>query len=285
MLRIAHIVNPVKVNESSDLYTAQPITFETLRIAGEFAESKVDVSQFAAAFPEDFPIIPDHLGKTRPLERSILDFPGFFSGRKLPLIKDILDRLYEETRADYLIYTNVDISPLPHFYVFLKLIINQGYDAFIVNRRTIAKNYSGISEIPSMFADIGDTHPGCDCFVFKRELYPKFVLGNVVIGCEFFGLTLRTNVMVFSRQFNHFKDLHLTFHIGDDRTWKTFTGDALHNQKELEAVFSNLLENKSIRNREMLMEFHRLFSGRGKQLRKRIETKQDNKKEFSPIHP
>ena len=275
-MRIAHIINPVKVNRPSDLYFAQPITFETMRIAREFAGGKVEVSQFAAAFPEDLPIIPDHLGKTRPLERSILDFQGPANGRKLPLIKDILDRLFRETRAHYLIYTNVDIAPMPHFYVSLERIIRQGHDAFIVNRRTIGKNYTGISEIPMMFADIGEPHPGCDCFVFKRELYPKFVLGNVVIGCEFFGLTLRTNVIVFSKRFKHFKDLHLTFHIGDDRTWKTFTGDALHNQKELETVFSSLLENKDVTDREMLLEFHRLFSGRSKQLRKRIETKQDN---------
>ena len=33
MMNFAHIINPVIVNRSSDLFTAQPITFETLEIA------------------------------------------------------------------------------------------------------------------------------------------------------------------------------------------------------------------------------------------------------------
>ena len=31
MLKITHIINPVKVNESSDLFVAQPITFESMK--------------------------------------------------------------------------------------------------------------------------------------------------------------------------------------------------------------------------------------------------------------
>ena len=31
MLRLTHIVNPVKVTEASDLYVAQPITFESIK--------------------------------------------------------------------------------------------------------------------------------------------------------------------------------------------------------------------------------------------------------------
>ena len=38
MISIAHIVNPVKVNKSSDLFIAQPIVFETMRTAAEFAK-------------------------------------------------------------------------------------------------------------------------------------------------------------------------------------------------------------------------------------------------------
>jgi len=44
MLKIAHIVNPVKVDISSDLYFAQPITFETMRTAREIACGKMDIT-------------------------------------------------------------------------------------------------------------------------------------------------------------------------------------------------------------------------------------------------
>ena len=38
MLKIAHIINPAKIKKTSDLYLAQPVTFETMRIAKEFAK-------------------------------------------------------------------------------------------------------------------------------------------------------------------------------------------------------------------------------------------------------
>ena len=38
MNSIAHIIHPVMVKPPSDLIIAQPVTFETMRIAREFAE-------------------------------------------------------------------------------------------------------------------------------------------------------------------------------------------------------------------------------------------------------
>ena len=37
MRKIAHIINPVVVSKSSDLYKAQPITFETMKLAKNYA--------------------------------------------------------------------------------------------------------------------------------------------------------------------------------------------------------------------------------------------------------
>jgi len=37
MIKIAHMVNPVLVKASSDLHIAQPITFESMRIAQQQA--------------------------------------------------------------------------------------------------------------------------------------------------------------------------------------------------------------------------------------------------------
>ena len=101
-MRIAHIINPVKVPPGRDLFFAQPVTFETMRIAKETA-SNLDIHQYAAFFPEDEDIIPEFLTKTPPLDRSILDICRFPKKKKLPYIKDILDRLYYHSRADYFI--------------------------------------------------------------------------------------------------------------------------------------------------------------------------------------
>ena len=115
--RFAHIINPVIVPSSSDLFVAQPITFESIRIAKKLAMDDIDVSVYTAQFPEDQSIIPSWFEKTPDLTRSALDFVQSRKQRKLPLIGDILERLHQAADADYLIYSNVDISVQPFFYV------------------------------------------------------------------------------------------------------------------------------------------------------------------------
>jgi hypothetical protein len=221
MRKIAHIINPIIVNESSDLFVAQPITFETMRIAQEFARGHVDVALYSAQYPEDRPIVPGWFQMTPDLARSILDIVSFHKKRKLPLIKDILDRLYDASDAEYFIYTNVDIALMPYFYVAINKIIETGYDSFVINRRTISKEYINTDHLYLMFSQAGEKHPGYDCFVFKRDFYPRFKTGTACVGANWIGRVLITNVICYSTKFDVFEDLHLTFHIGDDRSWKT----------------------------------------------------------------
>ncbi len=281
MIHIAHIINPVTVDESSDLHTAQPVTFETMRMAKEFAEScwspyrkysvdQLTIDQLAAYYPEDEGIVPSHMIRTEPLRRSLQDFSVGGSNRRLPLIKDILERMYNESSAQYLVYTNVDIALVPHFYLTVAGIIREGYDGFIINRRTIPKTYSSTRQIKLMFGQLGEPHPGCDCFVFKRELYPRFLLGDVVIGCYFFGLALRTNLVAFASPFKHFKELHATFHIGNDQVWKKHLRDGLHNKNQLAHIFPTILDSSYLVNKEATMELHQAFKGRSRQLMNKI---------------
>src|ERR1700754_5294921 len=117
MIKIAHIINPAKVNETSDLHFAQPITFETMRIAKEFAQDKAEVQLFSAQYAEDRPIIPAYFQQLPDLSRSVLDIRSFQRSKKYPLIKDILQQLYDATDASHLIYTNSDIAVTPQFYL------------------------------------------------------------------------------------------------------------------------------------------------------------------------
>ena len=71
-----------------------------------------------------------------------------------------------------------------------------------------------------MFAEIGESHIGHDCFVFKREIYPRFKLGNVCVGVRLVGRVLLWNLLAYSGEFNEFKNLHLTFHAGTNKPWK-----------------------------------------------------------------
>lgn len=240
MRKFAHIINPVLVGESSDLFKAQPITFRTMQTAREFAGSEIEIELFTAQYTEDRKIIPTDYTMTPDLERSVLDFVKFEKKRKLPLLKDILDRLFEATDAEYLIYTNVDIALQPHFYLAVNSIVEEGVDSFIINRRTISDKYQEIEQIPLMSAQTGKKHPGRDCFIFKRQFYPHYNLGNVCIGTGKVGAVLTLNLIYNSIFFQEFRDLHLTFHIGEQRTWREhkFQDYYLHNKREWEIILN-----------------------------------------------
>ena len=234
-VKIAHIIHPVIVAPASDLVIAQPITFETMRMAREFAGNRVDVELYAVQyFDEECVPLPGSFSRTRDLTRSVGDVAHFRKQRKLALIKDILDILYESCRADYLIYTNVDIALQPYFYLVAADMIRQGYDAFIINRRTIPGHYRSLEEIPLMVAELGEKHPGWDCFIFDRNLYDQFQLGNACIGTDWIGRTMVSNMAALAKRFKVFKDLHMTFHIGDERVWENddFSDYAAHNKAE-----------------------------------------------------
>ncbi len=241
--KFAHIINPVKVQPSSDLFIAQPVTFESIRVAREWAQGKVDVTVFATHYPEDEGGVPPDFHRARPLDRSVLDFGEFGVQRKLPLISDILARLAEVAPdADYFIYTNVDIALMPHFYTSVASLLEKEYDAVTITRRTISKKYTSPTELPQMYADPGTEHSGIDCFVFRREAYTRYDLGHACIGAHWFGKALEINLICHAQKYGFLKDLHLTFHIGDDRPWKDdrFRVFAKFNQGEIRRILLRL---------------------------------------------
>lgn len=239
MIALAHIVHPVNVAKTSDLVIAQPITFETMRIACEFAREIADVSLYAVQYYDEDPIpLPGCFIRVPDLNRSITDIKTFRKKRKLALIKDILDILYRNSSADYLIYTNVDIALQPYFYQVVSRLIAAGYDAFIINRRTISETYKQPDEIPLMYAEIGEKHKGWDCFVFKRSVYPDFDLGTACIGTGWIGRVMITNMASLARRFEIFTELHTTFHIGNEKSWQTteYNDYLRHNQDECRKI-------------------------------------------------
>jgi hypothetical protein len=70
MISIAHIINPVKAQEGSELFITQPIVFEAMRKAKAFA-SGINVKLFSAQYEEDIEVTPDYLDKTANLKNAI----------------------------------------------------------------------------------------------------------------------------------------------------------------------------------------------------------------------
>lgn len=245
MRKFAHIVNPVMVGEESDLFVAQPVTFRTMSIARQFAQDlgTLEVAFYSAHFQDDAALVPPDFIHTPLLERSVLDVGKFSVPRKLPLLHDILIRLYEAaTTADYLIYTNVDISLLPNFYVSVNRLIDHGHDALTIFRRSIPGHYREIDDIPLMWAELDLPPQGRDCFVFRRGLFPAFDLGDVCLGAPHVGRLLMLNLAAHAQNFAEFTNLHLTFHIGQRMIWSSpeFGDYASHNLLALRATLESL---------------------------------------------
>lgn len=250
MLKILHIVNPVKVGPTSDLFQAQPVTFASMAEARKQSPEDIQIQFQATCYSEDVELVPDFFEITTELKQSVLDLREFKKDRKLPLISDIFNSI-PDGGHDYVVYTNVDIALMPWFYTVLSERIRSGLEAFIVNRRTISAEFSSPDELEKMYAQAGKTHPGLDCFVIKSDLLADMDFGKACIGVTFIGKVIEVNMMSATDRFELYKDDHMTFHLGDDRSWKNPDLDdyAHHNKKEFYKVLKRNLQRAESKNR------------------------------------
>lgn len=257
-MKIKHIINPVVVPETSDLFIAQPVTFESMRVAKQNATKKgVTVELLATCYQEDESLVPSYFNYAGQMERSVLNVGSFQRKRKLPLICDILDKVdYEDD--DIIIYTNVDIAVQPDFYLKVKEIYDSGLRAFTINRRTIPQHYTSPTQLSDMYKEHGERHPGHDCFVFTGKMLSTFSLGLGCIGANWIGRILLSNLMAHCEEFETLPDEFLTFHIGDDRSWKVseLNDYDMHNESELLKVIESLLSKDEVVNVDDLMTMH-----------------------------
>lgn len=232
-MKLAHIINPVKVPPVSDLHLAQRVTFASMRNALAIAGDEIEVEVISTCFAEDEEIIPDFVRQLPRLDRSVLDVADIAGEKKLPLLADILSRGSEGTDATHLIYSNIDIALQPSFYGSVAALIERDHEAaFSINRRIISADYTAPDQIWSMYAELGKPHPGHDCFIFPCSLVERLRLGHICIGSYRVARQLMLNLLVHAARFDVLADLHLTFHLGDDRPWRqdSFIGYRRHNE-------------------------------------------------------
>ncbi|MFN3160987.1 MAG: hypothetical protein ACE37I_16855, partial [Rubinisphaera brasiliensis] len=175
-----------------------PITVASLQRAKlQATEHAIDVTLIAAAFPGDQHSVPDGFEAALSLTRSSRDLPGLEDTPPLPLFRDLLTRLRESATSpdDFLIYTNSDIAVQPHFYDDVAAICATGLNSFTINRRTISDKYAGVADLPLMYADKGQTHPGADCFVFRAGCLSPKLFTDVIVGTCMFDKMLLWNLL------------------------------------------------------------------------------------------
>lgn len=188
--------------------------FESMKVAKENSPYKNAIRLVTTQFEEDKSIIPKHFEILPNLEKSVIDTHKFSTERKLPLIADILNIAYNHSNSEYIIYTNSDIILMPYFYDMVMEYIAEGYDAFAINRRRISKQFFNTKNLNAIYAEVGKSHPGFDCFVFKRTIIPKMNFANICVGIPFLEASILYNLIAYSTNFKLFYDKHLTKHIG-----------------------------------------------------------------------
>lgn len=215
----AHVIAPFVARPGSEWDIAQRITVETMRQARYATNPDVRVRLLATVFAEDEQAVPEGFERIEDLRRSVLNKQTFHIPKKLPLLRDILENAVAAADTDYIVYTNADIALQPHFYDAITGCIAQGQDAIVINRRTIAPHWRSVEDIPAMQKDVGKPHRGYDCFVFRRDAFPRFVLGDVCLGTSHVDLPLIASMIATAHDFRLYENEHLTFHIGDSLTW------------------------------------------------------------------
>jgi hypothetical protein len=213
-MKIVHIINPFQSHPSSDLFFAQEVTFETIRKAKNAAINRVDVDVCCVTYPEDAHVIPSDFIPIPFLKEAVTDKATFKQPRKLPLIAEILHLAIQYREANFYIYSNIDISLYPDFYLQIVKWLSNGYDTLIINRRRIPALYNSLNDLDLILMQHGKSHPGFDCFVFHQSLFPKFYFADVCIGVPFFEITFSQNLFAYSNKFLWLRDGNQTFHIG-----------------------------------------------------------------------
>jgi hypothetical protein len=178
----------------------------------------------------------------------VIDVADFETTKRFPLIADLL-RLGSAAAPgpdhdDLIVYTNLDISLQPHFYEAVRQLYKPGAPAHVINRRTIPGHYDSPDQLDAMLAEPGERHGGWDCFVFPRRWVNELRLDGICIGAPYIGLAMLANLDALSgfRLVEH-KDKHLTFHIGDDATWRGRTDLSEHNRLRLRSALDQLRAN------------------------------------------
>lgn len=228
--QFTHIVNPYSL-ASGKTDTIQQITLRALIRAAVSTQHKVILA--SAQFEKDREIVPTEFVLTSNLTRSVNDVAALSQAKMLPLIADILGKTEEIPETEYVIFSNMDIIPVPGFYDGIgALIDHMKCDALIVNRRRVSAAFAERPEL--LLYETGLPHPGYDCFIFRKELLTKFTLGNCCVGAPGIGFMLAHNMFLFAEKCCVVSDKHLTLHIGYDiiSEW-TGAEVAAHQKREI----------------------------------------------------
>lgn len=247
MFDFTHIINCVTEKENRALYDTQQLTLASFNKAKTYAGNQIKIEHLICHTKNQISIAQGGFKILPALEKSILDIGSFNNSRALPLLKDILELAYTHSNAEYIIYSNSDIGLMPQFYTVVADYVKTGHDALVINRRRIKSTLNKPEDLDAIYSEVGLEHPGYDLFIFKRDLFPRFILNNTCIGIPYAGNDLFYNLFCFAQKPVLLTDKHLTFHIGLELVKKWGSSDLQkHNYKEFRKTTKALLPKMDI---------------------------------------
>lgn len=249
--RFAHIVSPYACPGGSKNDVIQKTTFVAMARAQGFAAGRADIDLIAVP---DGPAayVPDLFKKTGQLTRTVQDIHRFGVPRHLSLLFDILETgLAAAAGAEFIVFTNADICPMPHFYGAVAALLSLGFDSLIINRRTTGTFPMDPRWSDLVPADYGSPHIGFDCFVFPAEFGSRFIRSDACVGAGFVMRSLLYNLVALSRNLLILTGAHLTYHNGDDKFSERpeLSDYVTFNQQNAVAVLKTLIRDPIARRR------------------------------------
>ncbi|HEX9876355.1 MAG TPA: hypothetical protein VGC50_06865 [Gammaproteobacteria bacterium] len=252
--RFVHVVNPFRSSEGPSNDRVQAVSYESMRRARDFSP-EIPVQLAAVVAPEHRDCVPEGFALAGILERNVTDVATFAHPTPLPLVFDILESGCAHARAladgkgenpetVYVVFTNVDIGLMPHFYAVVADIVSRGYETLTIFRRTIPPIDPDPARLASMYAEYGATHDGFDCFVFPLSQFDRYVRSDACIGRGFVMRSLLYNMVANAGQMAIVRKAHLTFHLGDDKGWKNpkFEDHNRFNVEQAKGVLVSLMQ-------------------------------------------
>lgn len=262
--RFVHVVNPFRSPGGASNDRVQAVSYESMRRAREFFPA-APVHLSAVVEPQDRDYLPESFEFAGLLNRKVTDLATFAHPIPLPLVFDILEagcahaRMLAEQHSDgpesvYVVFTNVDIGLMPHFYAAIGDIVSRGYETLTIFRRTIPPIDPDPAKLASMYAEYGITHDGFDCFVFPLSQFEQHVRSDACIGRGFVMRSLLYNLVANASNMAIIRKAHLTFHLGDDKDWNVsqFYDYNRYNVEQAKNVLISLMKRDAATERKLV---------------------------------
>ncbi len=247
---IVHIVNFFTIDGKLD--SVQRATIASMQAAAKSEMAGIGKTVLVqVSSPEDVDLHLNGFVNAKCLDRDIQSLSQFGHPRPLPLLFDILEKGSALAGPeDIIIYTNADICLQPHFYGSVRQLHAAGFDALTINRREIGDGRISNPDALTL-TEVGEQHRGFDCFVFTKASYDKFTRSDSCLGISAVARPLLFNMVAHSKRMLMLKNVNLTYHFGNDRSWSEAKYDdyLAHNQAEAFACLKDLGQSPAQRSR------------------------------------